>query len=125
MYRSKFMSVAPVALDTPTSSSGQTSFAEGTISEGVREFNINGTNFKFDLAGIKVKKGDTVKINFTNRDGMHDFVLDGLNIRTKVLKLGETESITFVADKAGSFEYYCSIGQHRQMGMKGTLVVTE
>jgi plastocyanin len=28
-----------------------------------------------------------------------------------------------VADKKGTFEYYCSVGQHRALGMKGKLVV--
>ena len=29
----------------------------------------------------------------------------------------------FTADKVGSFEYYCSVGSHRSMGMKGVLKV--
>ena len=36
---------------------------------------------------------------------------------------GETDSIEFVADKVGTFEYYCSVGQHRSMGMVGKLTV--
>jgi uncharacterized cupredoxin-like copper-binding protein len=31
--------------------------------------------------------------------------------------------VQFVADKTGTFEFYCSVGNHRQMGMVGTLVV--
>jgi plastocyanin len=31
--------------------------------------------------------------------------------------------IEFVANKKGKFEYYCSVGEHRAMGMKGNLVV--
>jgi nitrite reductase (NO-forming) len=36
---------------------------------------------------------------------------------------GETTSVEFVADKTGTFEYYCSVGAHRAMGMTGSLVV--
>lgn len=91
----------------------------------VKEFDVTGSPFKFDPASITVKKGDTVRINFTNAEGMHDWVIDEFNARTKVIKGGESETIEFVADKAGSFEYYCSVGNHRAQGMVGTLVVEE
>jgi len=31
--------------------------------------------------------------------------------------------VTFVADKAGEYEFYCSVGQHRANGMVGKLIV--
>ncbi|HEY5714693.1 MAG TPA: plastocyanin/azurin family copper-binding protein [Candidatus Gracilibacteria bacterium] len=40
----------------------------------------------------------------------------------KVNTDGET-SVTFVADKKGTFEFYCSVGSHRTNGMVGTLIV--
>ena len=89
----------------------------------VKEFAIDGNNFSLTPAAITVNKGDTVKITFTNRLGMHDWKLDEFNVGTKVLKAGESETVTFVADKTGTFEYYCSIGTHRQMGMVGKLIV--
>jgi nitrosocyanin len=74
---------------------------------------------------MTVKKGETVRITFVNKDGFHDFVLDEFGVKTEQIKGGTQEVVEFVADKAGTFEYYCSVGQHRQMGMKGTLTVTE
>lgn len=92
----------------------------------VREFNVVGTPFKFDVSSIRVKKGEHVRINFKNAEGMHDWVLDEFpGARTKILQAGQSESIEFVADKVGTFEYYCSVGQHRAAGMKGAFVVTE
>ncbi|OGN04280.1 MAG: hypothetical protein A2659_03275 [Candidatus Yanofskybacteria bacterium RIFCSPHIGHO2_01_FULL_44_24] len=79
--------------------------------------------FSFNPAEIRVKKGDTVRIIFRNEKGTHDWVIDEFNARTKILQVGQTETIQFVANKAGTFEYYCSVGTHRQMGMKGNLVV--
>jgi nitrosocyanin len=89
----------------------------------VKEFTVNGSNFAFDPKTITVNKGDTVKITFKNVGGMHDFKLDEFNVATNKINGGESDTVTFVADKAGSFEYYCSVGTHRQMGMKGTLIV--
>jgi plastocyanin len=88
-----------------------------------KEFTVTGSNFSFDPKEIKVKKGDTVKILFKNADGFHDWRVDEFNAATKKIKGGEQDSVQFVAEKAGTFEYYCSVGEHRQMGMKGNLVV--
>ncbi|MDQ5952387.1 MAG: plastocyanin, partial [Patescibacteria group bacterium] len=72
-----------------------------------------------------VQKGDTVRIIFKNEDGFHDLKIDEFNVATKQIQGGAEETVEFVADKAGTFEYYCSVGKHRDMGMKGTITVTE
>jgi plastocyanin len=88
-------------------------------------FQVNGGMFYFTPNMIKVKKGDKVKITFVNDGGTHNFILDEFNVKTKTTNSGETDTMEFTADKAGTFEYYCGVGQHRKMGQKGTLVVTE
>jgi plastocyanin len=87
------------------------------------KFTVNASNYKYDLTTIKVKQGDKVIIEVQNLDGFHDFKLDEFNTATKVLKVGESETVEFVADQKGEFEYYCSVGEHRAMGMVGTLTV--
>ena len=86
-------------------------------------FDITAGSFYFVPNQMKVKKGDTVKIVFTNAGGMHNFVLDEFNVKINPTQGGEMATAEFVADKAGTFEYYCGIGQHRKLGQKGTLVV--
>lgn len=89
----------------------------------VKEFKVTGSPFKFEPSTLKVNKGDTVKITFTNSAGTHDFTIDALKVKTKTLAAGESEVVEFTADKVGTYEYYCSVGNHRAMGMKGTLTV--
>jgi nitrosocyanin len=89
----------------------------------VKEFAVEGGMYYFNPKEIRVKVGDTVKITLSNKEGMHDFVLDEFNVKTKRIKAGETDTVTFVASKVGTFEYYCSVGTHRAMGMKGNLIV--
>ena len=91
----------------------------------VKEFTVLGSNFVFAPSSMTAKKGDAVKITFKNTGGLHDFKIDEFNVATKKISGGAEETVTFVADKTGSFEYYCSIGTHRAMGMKGTLTVEE
>jgi len=93
------------------------------VSAQTREFAISASPYKFSVTEIRVKKGDTVKIVFKNEQGAHDWVVDEFNARTKVLQAGQTETIEFTADKTGTFEYYCSVMNHRQMGMVGKLIV--
>ena len=88
-----------------------------------RSFTVIGSNFKFSLAEIKVKQGDTVKIKLVNKEGFHDMRIDEFNVATPRLDGGQTADIEFVAGKTGTFEYYCSVGQHRAMGMVGKLIV--
>ena len=88
-----------------------------------KEISITASNFKFSQTKLSIKKGESVKIIFKNTEGMHDFVIDELDVRTKVLKEGEEETLEFVAEETGNFEFYCSVGEHRQQGMVGTLTV--
>lgn len=94
------------------------------LDSDIAEFTITGTNFEFSEENITVQEGQTVRITFINGGGMHDFVIDEFDgARTAVIQSGEQETIEFVADQSGSFTFYCSVGQHRALGMEGTLVV--
>lgn len=88
-----------------------------------KSFTVIGGNYSFEPKEIKVKQGDVVKIIFQNNEGFHDWKVDEFSAATKRIKAGEQDSITFTADKAGTFEYYCSVGSHRAMGMVGKLIV--
>ncbi len=94
-----------------------------TTTTAVKEFTVTGKNFSFDPSIITVKKGDKVKITFNNTQGFHNFVIDEFGVATKQVQSPDTEVLEFIADKVGSFEYYCAVGSHRAMGMKGTLKV--
>lgn len=99
---------------------------EDTSAQGettAHTFSISGTNYAFDLTEITVNEGDTVTINFESAEGFHDWVVDEFDAATEKVRPGTPTSVTFVADKAGTYEYYCSIGSHRANGMIGTLTV--
>ncbi len=109
---------APV-VETPPAPS------EGTMVGSVREFAVTNSGFIFSPKDIVVKKGDTVKITYTNGGGTHDMRIEGYDVGTEVITAGQSETFEFVADEAGTFEFYCSVGQHRANGMVGTFTVTE
>lgn len=112
--------------DNPGSTAPQNPSGKVTPSEKedqVKEVIVSGGNYKFNPSEIKVKKGERVKIIFKNSGGMHDFVIDEFNVRTQVIGSEKEDTVEFVPDKTGTFEYYCSVGNHRQMGMVGNLIV--
>lgn len=93
--------------------------------QAAKEFTVTGANYSFSPSTLTVKKGDRVRIVFQNIEGFHDFRVDELNVATRQIRAGDRDIVEFTPDKAGTFEYYCSVGHHRMAGMRGTLVVTE
>ncbi len=77
---------------------------------------------QYSLKEIVVNKGDLVRIKITVTKGMHDFKIDEFNMYADT-PLNQEVIVEFVADKAGSFEYYCTKPGHRQNGHWGTLRV--
>ena len=108
--------------ETPAAESTSPTGAQEATGE-VKSFTVSGKSFSFAPATIRVNEGDTVRITFTNTGGTHNLVIDEFDVATKTLQTGQSETVEFIADKAGTYEYYCSIGNHRQMGMKGSLIV--
>ncbi len=99
-----------------------------SMAGNVKTFVLTGENFKFVMDGednptLTVNEGDTVRIEFSSIDGFHDWVVDEFDAATAKVWAPNSTYVEFVAGKKGTFEYYCSVGQHRQMGMKGNLVV--
>ena len=114
----------PEATSAPSESMVQPT-TEPVVDSKTKSFEMEAGSFYFKPNQMTVKKGDTVKIKLTAKDMMHNFSLDEYKISSPIIKAGESTTIEFVADKAGTFEFYCKVGQHRKNGQIGTLVVTE
>lgn len=60
----------------------------------------------------------------TAKGGMlHDFMLDEFNVHSDQVSNGKSTTVEFTPDKTGTFEFYCGVGNHRQMGQLGKLIV--
>lgn len=95
-----------------------------TQDEGVREITVEGSEFSFSPSSITLSKGEKIRIIFRNKGGApHNFVVESLGVATKTIPPGGTDTVEFVADKSGSFTFYCAVGNHRQLGMEGKLNV--
>jgi len=83
---------------------------------------------------LVVRQGDTVELAVGNPDKVsHQFEVTGYNLRTRILTSGSTDSLRFIADRAGVFTYRCVLPYDQAKGqctadhdvMFGHLIVTE
>lgn len=82
--------------------------------------NISGSSIN---PSIHLTKGSVESIHFINEDNFshskHNINIDEFNVHSRDLGYFQTQAITFIADKEGTFHYYCSI--HPEM--KGEIIV--
>lgn len=79
-------------------------------------------NFSFSPDVITAKPGQTVLITFANA-GVHTFAIDEIQL-DEAIAAGQTLSFT-APTTPGTYPYYCSVGSHAALGMKGKLIVQE
>jgi len=90
---------------------------------GVKEFEMMAKQFEFQPSTITVKQGDTVKLRITSSDVTHGFAINEFGVN-KMIEPGQTANIEFVADKKGTFQFYCSVFCGNGHGtMEGRLIV--
>lgn len=86
-------------------------FAQGkpdTSTHDTHVFRIEASQFAYDPGEIVVNPGDTVTIQLVSTDVVHGLYVDGYNISVEA-DPGQTASLTFVADKPGSFRFRCNV----------------
>jgi plastocyanin len=94
-----------------------------------KTIDVDASEYKFVPGAMDAESGESLTINLKNVGARpHDIVfeLDGARVeRTSVIMGGQAEGITFLAPAAiGEYVFYCSVGQHRSLGMEGKLTVT-
>jgi heme/copper-type cytochrome/quinol oxidase subunit 2 len=69
---------------------------------------VDASTFAFSPAEIKINQGDRVTIELTSMDVVHGLFLDGYDLQLTA-DPGQTNKISFIADKSGSFRFRCSV----------------
>jgi uncharacterized cupredoxin-like copper-binding protein len=84
---------------------------------------VTATDFRFKIipsAGLRA--GQTATFVVKNRGGeAHDFKIAGK--KTRVLLPGQSARLNVKFTRAGKYQYFCTVGRHYQLGMKGTYTV--
>ncbi len=110
-------------MDTMSDENMQENMEDGEVDIDV-EIDITWAWLSFSMEEIRVVAWDVVKINFMSNWWYHDWVVDEFDAATaKVSEWDDMVSVTFVANEIGTFEYYCSVGNHRAAWMVWNLIV--
>lgn len=71
-------------------------------------FKLDARQFAYSPSEIKVNAGDTVTIRLISTDVVHGLYVDGYNVSVEA-DPGQTATLTFIADKPGSFRFRCNV----------------
>lgn len=93
----------------------------GYIEQGVK---ITAEKYKFTLNELTFKAGTPITVILTSVGGGHSFAIDKLKIESREAEKGESVVFEFTVEEAGTYEFYCAHGSHKEKGMTGTLAIT-
>ena len=73
-----------------------------------RTIRVEARQFAYEPGEIKVNRGDHVTIQIISTDVVHGLYIDGYGISVEA-DPGQTTTVSFVADKPGSFRFRCNV----------------
>ena len=79
-------------------------------------------DFTFTPSTFTLRAGPTVFVITNTGTVEHSFVIDALKVRTPLIETGMTQKVT-VNLKPGTYQAYCNVPGHKQIGMVATIVV--
>lgn len=89
-----------------------------------KEVIVEGTEYAFNPDMLTLNKGEKIKLIFVNKGKQpHNLIIDELGLATNTITQTQETTLEFTANKAGSFKMYCGVGNHRALGMEGTVGV--
>ena len=72
---------------------------------------------------LRVRRGDTLRLDVSTADEEHCFAIDALRVEKRV-RTGHTVTVELTPDRAGSFEIHCCL-EDEGKGPRGRLVVSD
>jgi uncharacterized cupredoxin-like copper-binding protein len=104
---------------------GATETSTAATAAGGEAVDMSLTDFALNPADPSVNAG-TVTFDVTN-DGQTTHALEvegpGEEVETEDLAPGDAAKLTVDLNKPGTYEMYCPVGNHREMGMEGEITV--
>lgn len=130
--------------ETTPAASGETAAATaategGTTAAAPAAASIEFQDIKFSVTELTATHGQPLEISMKNAGALeHDFTIDSIDGEATVdgksaeaagkdvhvvLAPGKDGKLVLTVEKAGTYEFYCSVLGHKEAGMKGTLTV--
>jgi uncharacterized cupredoxin-like copper-binding protein len=104
----------------------ETASAGSAASAGGQTVSISETDYELDPSDPTVQPG-TVSFRVTNDGGVaHNLEVEGPKGEVELeqdIDPGESGTLTVDLSQPGSYEMYCPVGNHRDLGMEGEITV--
>lgn len=90
-------------------------------------------NYTYDVEGsedkvVEVPENSTVELTMVSHEQNaldHDIRIEGQGVQTDTIGPGESLTVSFNVTEPGPSPFWCTIGDHRERGMEGVLVVQD
>jgi plastocyanin len=118
--------------DDETTAAGDTTAAEtttddtgGGASDGAQTVTISETDFALDPSEVEVSPGSVTFDVVNDGQTVHNLEIEGSGVEEVSDDIDAGESTQLTVDLgAGEYVMYCAIGNHRDLGMEGTVNVS-
>ena len=98
--------------------------ADRAIDAGAQRVEVLARDVAFAPADIRIEAGRWTVVELVNADPVfHDWEVEGLANVDAGARPGQTTTLRFVIDRAGTYTFLCTVPGHEEAGMVGTLVV--
>jgi uncharacterized cupredoxin-like copper-binding protein len=111
---------------TDTSTSGTSTEESSVTGTAVATVSVAETEYRLSPANPSVAKAGVVEFEVVNAGKVaHALEVEGPGgeVETDEIKPGSSATLKADLDKAGRYEWYCPIGNHKDRGMKGEITV--
>jgi carboxymethylenebutenolidase len=93
-----------------------------------RSIRMHARNYRFYMDGdesptIRVAYGQAIALEISSYEGEHDIRVDEIGLASNVVNEGDITTVNITPMRKGEFQYYCSVGNHRHLGMSGRFIV--
>jgi plastocyanin len=100
-----------------------------TVATGGALIEMKASDYKFTPDNLKAHVGDKIEFKIENVSGKnHNFTIKGPKgevLKSVALPVHETVTVPIRLDAEGTYHFYCDIGPHATLGMKGAVTVTK
>jgi uncharacterized cupredoxin-like copper-binding protein len=94
----------------------------------VTTIDVRETEMKLDPQNPKIREPGTVQFKIKNAgQAVHALEVEGPQgeVETRPLKPGQSDTLSVELTKPGEYTWYCPVGNHKDLGMRGTITVGE
>ncbi|MGN6032866.1 MAG: cupredoxin domain-containing protein, partial [Thermomicrobiales bacterium] len=104
---------APTLATNATPPGGETAGGGGGGGPEQTKIDVSTVDLKFEPSSFSIPADTDVTVTVTNHGALqHDFHIEQLDLTTKLLNAGESDTLTFKAS-AGTLDFWCTVPGHK------------